>query len=161
MDWLPYTGGVEIFVFVSIICMACDSLSYLFYRREPGTSGESDVSTGLHMGIVQSFIRGTTFPHSASSSKWQRIQYRTKHSEKKLLSNNSRTTHFTPQHSGGSTSYFDKNLRTIVAAACCGDRKRVCFWRWSILSCCVLFLFIPPKNGLWFYHNTRPCNHAA
>lgn len=47
-------------VFVSIyyiICMACDSLSYLFYRREPGTSGESDVSTGLHMGIVQSFIR--------------------------------------------------------------------------------------------------------
>ena len=37
--------------------MACDCLFYLFYRREPGTSGESDVSTGLHVGIVQSFIR--------------------------------------------------------------------------------------------------------
>ena len=52
-------GLVTIHWLVSRFCVFVwpDSLSYFFYRRKPGTSGESDVSAGLHVGIVQSFIR--------------------------------------------------------------------------------------------------------
>jgi len=146
-------GLVTIHWLVSRFCVFVwpDSLSYLFYRRIPGTSGESDVSAGLHVGIVQSFIRehhlsaalhhlrsdrgSTTVPNTAKRNSYLIIL-----GQRISLPSIREGQHLT------STKTYEQLSLLHAAEIGIGSVSDVD----PFFLVVVLFLFIPPKHGLWF-----------